>query len=100
MIAQFLSYSIVVEKIIISPKAWLYEMLFLRHIGFSDLARKDACWSVGLPCQLVCMLLLISSLFNIVSINATFLGEILKSNLIVLCFSCSSIMNVHIINIS
>ena len=50
MIAQFLSYSIVVEKIIFGPKAWLYEMLFLRHIGFSDLARKDACWSVCLPC--------------------------------------------------
>ena len=49
MIAQFLSYSIVVEKIIFSPKAWLYEMLFLIHIGFSDLASKDACWSVGLP---------------------------------------------------
>ena len=48
MIAKFLSNSVVVEKIAFSLKAWLYGMLLFSYLGCSDLACKNACWSVGL----------------------------------------------------
>ena len=85
MIAQFLSNSVLVEQIVFSLKAWLYEMLLFRDLRCSDLACKNACWSVGLRYKVVWMLLF-SPLYNIASRNAIFLGETWKSNLIVLCF--------------
>ena len=107
MIAQFLSNSVVVEQIAFSFPAWLYGTLLFRDLGCSDIACKDAYWSVGLRYKVVWMLLF-SSLYNIASKDAIFLGEIRKWNLIVSCFSFNCFMNVinsafvpfHIINMS
>ena len=107
MIAQFSSNFVLAEQIVFSLKAWLYGMLLFKDLGCSDLACKNACWSVGLRYKVVWMLLFLSS-YNIVSRNAIFLGETWKSNLIVLCFSFRSFMNVinsvfvpfHIMNMS
>ena len=90
---QFLSNSVVVEQIIFSLKAWLYGMQLFRDLGCSNLACKNACWSVGLWYKVLWMLLF-SSLYNIVPRNVIFLDEIWKSNLIVLCFAFSSFVNV------
>ena len=68
-------------------------MLFLRDLECSDLARRNACWSVGLRYKIVWMLLF-SFLYIILSRNNIFLGEIWNSNLMVLCFSFNSFMDV------
>ena len=92
LIARFLSNSVVVERIVISLKSSLYVMLLFRDLGYFDLACKNGCWSVSFQYKVI-LVLLFSSLYNIVSRNATFLEEIWKSNLIVLCFSFSCFMN-------
>ena len=66
MIAQFLSNFVLVGHIYFSVNAWLYGMLLFRDFGFSDLACKNACWSVALCYQVVWMLIF-SSLYNIAS---------------------------------
>ena len=64
MTAQFLSNSVVVEQIGFSLKASLYGVLLFKDLGCSDLACKNACWSVGLRYKIVWMLLFLS-LYNI-----------------------------------
>ena len=90
MITQIQSNSVLVEQIVFSLKGWLYWMLLFRDLGCSDLACRNAFWSVGLRYKVVWMLLF-SSLYNIVSGNVVFHGETWKSNLIVLCFSFKSL---------
>ena len=93
VIANFLSNSVVVEQIFFSLKAWLYGMLSFRDLGCSDLGRKNACWSVGLWYKVVWMFYF--RLYIILRQEMQFhLGEIGKSNFVVLCFSFSSFMNV------
>ena len=53
MILEFLSNSVVVEQIVYSLKAWPYRMLLFRDLGCSDLACKNACWSVSLRYKVV-----------------------------------------------
>ena len=92
IIAQYLSYYVVAEKIVFSPQAWLYGMLLFRDLGCSDLVCKNSCSSVGFRKNGV-WVLLFSSLYSILWKNAIFLGKIWKSNLIVLSFSFNSFMN-------
>ena len=88
MIAQCLLYSIVVEEIVFNLKAWLYRMLYFRGLGHSNLVCKNACSSVGLVYKVAWMLLFLH-LHNTVSRNTIFLIK----NLIVLCFSFSSLIS-------
>ena len=91
MVVQLLSYSVVIEQIVFSLEASMYGMLFFRDLRRSDLGSKNACSSVGLQYKVVWMLLFSS--FYSLSRNPVFLGEIWKSNFIVLCFSFGSFMN-------
>ena len=93
MKAQFLSNSVLVEQIVFSLKASLYAMPLFRYLEYSDFACKNACWFVALRYKVVWMLLF-SSLYNIASRNAIALRQTWKLNLIVLCFSFKSFMNV------
>ena len=73
IIAQLLSYSVVVDQIAFSFKAWLHEIMFIKKLGYSDLACKYASWSVGLRHKVI-WILLFSSLYSTVSTN-NFFGE-------------------------